>query len=396
MNQNYATMQPGNHATIVIVGGGLVGLSQAIALAGEGFEVTVIDREVPDVQLQPEFDGRTCAIAWKSYKFLDKIGVWQYIAEFAEPIKDIRVSEFKSPLFVHFDHSEIGTDPFGFIVENRHIRYALFKRAAELAGLKIIAPASLLEIENGKLTIEHNHQSAIINYQLLIVADGKNSKTRDMLGIKASRSSYNQTAIVCTIKHEKPHMGLAYEHFIPTGPFAVLPLSQNRSSLVWAEPNDLAPVYMKMNEADFNAEIAKRINYLGKIEALPGRWSYPLELVLAKQYVKGNAVLVGDAAHGIHPIAGQGVNLGFRDIEDLTNDLVLARKLGLEPNLAAYERKRKLDNMLMIQATDKLTKLFSNNIIPIKLAREAGLGLVNQIPPLRRFFMKYAAGHTVV
>jgi len=377
---------------IVIIGAGLVGLSQAIALAVEGVEVTVIDREMADTILQPEFDGRTSAIAWKSYKFLDKIGVWQYIAEFAEPIKDIRVSEFGSSLFLHFDHEEIGNEPFGFIVENRHTRYALYKRAAELAHLKIIAPAELLKMEDGRLQIEQNHQQSIINYSLLIGADGKNSQVRELAGIKTKGRPYNQTAIVCTIEHEKPHMGLAHEYFLPAGPFAVLPMRGNMSSLVWTEPSELAPLYIRMDDEEFDAEIAKRVSHLGKVKSMPGKWSYPLGLLHAQKYVEGNIVLVGDAAHGIHPIAGQGVNLGFRDIELLTNIIVESKKLGLPLNLARYERARRHDNLMMIQATDKINRLFSNNILPLKLVRDAGLGLVNEIAPLRRLFMKYASG----
>jgi 2-octaprenyl-6-methoxyphenol hydroxylase len=378
---------------IIIVGGGLVGMSLAIALAESGLGVTVIDREKPESQLQPEFDGRVSAIAWRSYKFLEKIGVWKFVQENAEPIKDIRVSEFGSGLFLHFDHTEIGDEPFGFIVENRHTRHALHMRAASLSSLKLIAPAEVenVDLENSRLTIKGQPP---MDYELLIAADGKNSQLRDMAAIKCTRRKYEQSAIVCTIEHELPHMGLAHEYFIPTGPFAVLPLSNNRSSLVWTEPGKVAPLYIKMSEDDFNAEIAKRVKHLGKVKALPGRWLYPLELVLANEYVKGNFVLVGDAAHAIHPIAGQGVNLGFRDAELLTDKVTEARKLGLEIGLAidGYENIRRLDNNMMIFATDKINRLFSNNILPLKLARDIGLGAVNQIPALRRFFMKYAAG----
>ena len=383
-----------NNSQIVIIGGGLVGLSQAIAFAVEGVEVTVVDREVADTVLQPEFDGRTSAIAWKSYKLLNKIGVWQYIAEHAEPIKDIRVSEFGSSLFLHFDHEEIGNEPFGFIVENRHTRYALYKRAAELAHLKIIAPAELVELigDRQQVKVKEGDKLLHINYHLLIGADGKNSQVRELAGIKTKGRPYNQTAIVCTIEHEKPHMGLAHEYFLPAGPFAVLPMRGNMSSLVWTEPSELAPLYIRMTDEEFDAEISKRVTHLGKVKSMPGKWSYPLGLLHAQKYVLGNIVLVGDAAHGIHPIAGQGVNLGFRDIELLTDIIVESKKLGLPLNLARYEKARRHDNLMMIQATDKINRLFSNNILPLKLVRDAGLGLVNEIAPLRRLFMKYASG----
>ena len=379
---------------IVIVGGGLVGLSQAIALAQEGLKIIVIDREVADTQLQPQFDGRTCAIAWKSYKFLDKIGVWKYIAEHAQPINDIRVSEFGSSLFLHFDHSEIGNEPFGFIVENRHTRYALYKRAEELPNLQIIAPAEVVEVmdDRRQVIVKKDNNLMPITYNLLIAADGRKSKIREMLGIKTSGRDYKQHGIVCTIEHEKPHMGLAHEYFLPTGPFAVLPMRGNLSSLVWTEPSNIAQIYMGLSEVEFNAEIAKRVKHLGKVKAVGGRWSYPLDLLHAEKYVSGNVVLVGDAAHGMHPIAGQGLNFGFRDVIALTDVIINSYKLGLPLNLAQYEKERRLDNNLMLQATDKINLLFSNNIMPIKLARSLGLGLVNKIPQLRKVFMKYASG----
>jgi 2-octaprenyl-6-methoxyphenol hydroxylase len=361
-----------NSASIVIVGGGLVGLSQAIALAQEGIAVTVIDREVADTVLQPEFDGRTCAIAWKSYKFLDKIGVWQYVAEYAEPIQDIRVSEYGSSLFLHFDHTEIGNEPFGFIVENRHTRYALYKRASELPNINLVAPAEVLEIGEGRLEIRDLKNNSILHvpFSLLIAADGRNSQIRKLAGIKTKNHNYNQHGIVCTIEHEKPHMGLAHEYFLPVGPFAVLPLQGNRSSLVWCEPSDLVQSYLKMSDADFDAEIAKRVKHLGKVKALGGRWSYPLDLIHAEKYVAGNVVLVGDSAHGIHPIAGQGVNLGYRDVILLTELILNSCKLGLPLYLAQYEKVRKFDNSLMIRGNHIINRLFSNNILPLKIVRD--------------------------
>ena len=373
----------------------MVGMALGISLAEAGLPVCVIDRETPAAQLQPQFDGRVSAIAWRSYKFLEKIGVWKFVAEHAEPIKDIRVSEFGSGLFLHFDHTEIGDEPFGYIVENRHMRHALHLRAASLSGLKLIAPAELegVDFENSQLQLK-GHEP--VSYALLVAAHGKNSKVRELAGIKTRNRKYGQSAIVCTIEHELPHHGLAHEHFIPTGPFACLPLSNNRSSLVWTEPFEVAPLYIKMTDDEFNAEIAKRVTYLGKVKALPGRWLYPLELVHAEKYVKNNMILVGDAAHAIHPIAGQGVNLGYRDAELLADKIPMAAKLGLGINSAyvtdEYERLRRLDNNMMIFVTDYINRLFSNNILPLKLVRDIGLGAVNQIPPLRRFFMKYASG----
>ena len=377
MNNQQSTT---NNQQITIVGAGMVGLSQAIALAARGIDVTVIDHEDPAKILAHEFDGRVSAIAWRSYKFLDAIGAWKDMLPHAEPIKDIRVSEFGSNLFLHFDHQEIGTQAFGYIVENRFIREVLFKRAAELKNLKLKAPARW----------DGTHEG------LLIGADGKNSAVRKMAGITEYRKSYKQMGIVATIEHSMPHMGLAHENFLAVGPFAVLPMQGNRSSLVWTEPNDIAHIYHKMSDPDFLAQIEKRVKYLGEIKAVGQRWIYPLELMHADSYVKGNVVLVGDAAHSIHPIAGQGVNLGFRDAELLTEILYNQLKLGLDIAspiaLEKYNDTRRFDNSVMITATDRLNILFSNKILPIKLVRQLGLGAVNQIPPLKKMFMKYASG----
>lgn len=380
---------------IVIIGAGMVGLAQAIALAANGIAVSVIDHEDPAKILSHKFDGRVSAIAWRSQQFLQQIGAWQYMAEHAQPINDIRVSEFGSNLFLHFDHNEIGNEPFGHIIENRFIREALYKRAAELTELKLLAPAkvSSLDINASEVKIEQAGKTSTINYQLLIGADGKNSYVRKTAGIGEFRKSYKQVGIVTTIEHEIPHLGLAHEHFLPAGPFAVLPMQENKSSLVWTEPTELGHIYMNMTDEDFLSQIKKRIQYLGNIKLAGGRWSYPLELMHADNYVKGNIVLIGDAAHSIHPIAGQGVNLGFRDVERLTSIITSRARLGLPTGgLKDYENIRRFDNTVMINATDKLNILFSNKILPLKLARTFGLGLVNQIPPLRRSFMKYASG----
>lgn len=371
----------------------MVGLTQGIALASKGIAVTVIDHEDPKKILKHEFDGRVSAIAWRSYQFLDRIGAWADMKPHAEPIKDIRVSEFGSNLFLHFDHEEIGNEPFGYIVENRHTREALYKRAAELPNLKLIAPCQVLGIRVQDSVVETSFGE--IGYSLLIGADGKNSIVRKFAGITEFRKSYKQSGIVCTIEHEKPHLGLAHEHFLAVGPFAVLPMQNNRSSLVWTEPNEIAHIYMNMPDGEFLAQIKKRVDYLGDIKLTGRRWIYPLELMHADKYVSGNIALIGDAAHSIHPIAGQGVNLGFRDAEALTDIIYENLKLGLPVNSIALERYGntcRLDNSLMIIATDRLNILFSNKILPLKHLRALGLGVVNQIPSLRRTFMRYASG----
>lgn len=396
-------------AKIAIIGSGMVGLAQAIAFAQNeecGFVVDVFDRVHPKDLLNAKFDGRTSAIALRSYKFLDSIGAWGEMIKYGQPINDIRVSDSDSMLFTHFDHKEIGQDAFGYIIENRHIRTALYNRALEFDNIKIIVQEAA-EIPTG--------------YDLVIGADGKFSKIRELAGIETKKRNYKQSGIVCVIEHEKPHEGLAVEKFLPAGPFAVLPMQGNKSSLVWTEPTDLAPIYMGMEDDEFLLEIEKRCDWLGELKLTEGRWSYPLSLSHAEIYIKlaqaphglapsmglpssqdaphepslqAPVVLIGDAAHGIHPIAGQGVNLGYRDVQCLTELVIERLQLGLtiESALADYEKERKSDNTKMILATDTLNRLFSNNITPLKLARDVGLGLVNEIKPLKKFFMKAAAG----
>lgn len=397
MKQKQSTIKNQESTDIAIIGGGMVGLAQAIALAQEGFSVAIIDRDSKEKLLQQSYDGRVSAIAWKSVQLLKQIDAWKFLEKFAQPINDIRVSDGNSLLFTHFDHreisSEIGSDPFGYMLENRHLRIGLFKRAEELENLKLLAPEAVKEVRFAEHEVELE-SGRILQYQLLIAADGKFSKTREAAGVKISKRDYRQTGIVCSIEHELPHEGLAHEKFLPAGPFAVLPMQGNFSALVWTEPTELAPIYMGMSDVEFLAEIEKRCSYLGKIKLTEGRWAYPLVLTHAEKYTGQDLVLIGDAAHGIHPIAGQGVNLGYRDVIDLTALLVEKKKLGLRlaSALPEYEKLRRIDNSLMIFVTDVLNRLFSNNITPIRIARDLGLGVVNEIPLLKRFFMKAASG----
>jgi 2-octaprenyl-6-methoxyphenol hydroxylase len=232
---------------------------------------------------------------------------------------------------------------------------------------------------------------------LVIAADGRNSPLRKAAGIRSIGWSYHQTAIVTTVEHEMPHDGLAHELFLPSGPFAILPMTGNRSSIVWTERDELAPHFLKMGADDFTAEIAKRFgDHWGAINPMGPRWSYPLSLHLARTYVKPRLALIGDAAHGMHPIAGQGLNLGLRDVAAMAEVLIQGARLGLDPGdmtlLRRYENWRRTDNVTLLASTDILNRLFSTDIAPIRFARDLGLGLVGQIGPLKRIFMRHAMG----
>jgi 2-octaprenyl-6-methoxyphenol hydroxylase len=388
---------------LVIVGGGLVGLSLATACAGAGLDVAVIDREEPSRMVETAFDGRTSAIAFGSQRILAGIGVWDAVASEAEPIREIRVADGDSPLFLHYDHTEIGPDPLGYIVENRVLRRALLARAASLPNLRHLAPAHVATAERKSggvaVTLKDGTLAAgdSVRGALLVAADGKLSPLRQEAGIRTLERRYKQIAIVCTVWHERPHLGLAVEHFLPAGPFAILPMTGDRSSIVWTERAELVPRLLALDAAAFHAELAKRLgDFLGRIEVVGPRWRYPLSLMHAARYGAERLVLVGDAAHVIHPIAGQGLNLGLRDVAVLAELIVDARRLGLDIGnadiLSRYERWRRFDTVALTAVTDGLNRLFSNTIAPVAWARGLGLAAVNRLPPLRRFFMQHAMG----
>jgi 2-octaprenyl-6-methoxyphenol hydroxylase len=410
-------------ADVLVVGGGMVGLTCAAALASAGFSVVALDRAPISAQLDAAFDGRVSAIAAGSRRALEGIGLWNHVlaqGNVAEPIRDIRVSDSDSLAFVHYDsraladkkardaasgegHSAGEPEPFGHIVENRTIRAALAARLKELPSLTLLAPAELSAVVN-----EPSHAVATladgrrVRATLVVAAEGKDSALRTARAIAVTRWSYPQTAIVCTIVHERPHGGVAHERFLPVGPFAILPMTDDadghhRSSLVWTEKTALAAAYLGLNKADFDAEVSRRVgDFLGRVDSAGPRWSYPLSLLHAERYTDERLVLIGDAAHAIHPIAGQGLNLGLRDVAALAETLVDAQRLGLDIGfgevLARYERWRRFDNVLLAGITDGLNRLFSNSFAPLVLARRLGFRAVNRAGPLKAVFMRHAMG----
>jgi 2-octaprenyl-6-methoxyphenol hydroxylase len=387
------------HYDVIIVGGGMVGLSLGIALAQSQVSVAVIERDDLKNQLLPAFDGRVSAISLGSERVLRAIGAWEYMRAQAEPILDIRVADGDSAAHVHYSHRDVGDEPMGNMVENRHIRAALVNRTAEVGDhLTLLAPAAILQIDRDAYRAQVTLATGeALRAPLLVAADGKRSKIRQDAGIKTLETSYKQAAIVCTIEHEKPHEGLALERFLPAGPFAALPMQHNRSALVWTEPEDVAPKMLALSEAEFAAEIRTRLgDYLGDFKVTGKRFSYPLHLILATRYIDTRLALIGDAAHAIHPIAGQGVNVGFRDVavlaELITDGLRNGLDIGSQNLLEHYQRWRRFDSMSMGAITDFINRLFSNDAMPLRLARRAGLKAVNSAPPLKRFFMWHAMG----
>ena len=398
---------------LAIVGAGLNGSLLALAAGEAGLSTALIDRLPLKSMGEAAFDGRTTAIAYTSQRLFQALGVWDEVAAKAEPILDIRISDAghdgrASPLFLHFDHREAAEEegasaPMGWIVENRFLRAALLSRLAACRTVELIAPDEAIETVRDPYEVELVLKSGRrLGSRLVASAEGRFGTMREEAGIGARSWSYDQVSIVMVAHHEQPHRGVAQEKFLPGGPFAILPMQdgeggEHRSSIVWTERASLARRLLELDDSRFQAEFGRRFgDYLGRVEAVGRRWSHPLGLVHAERYIDERLVLVGDAAHGIHPIAGQGYNLGVRDIAALVEVLVDAKRLGLDigaaDTLERYVQWRRTDNLTMVAATDLLNRLFSNDIGPLRLLRDVGLAAVNRTPALRKFFVRHAMG----
>ena len=391
----------------IIVGGGLAGGLAAIALAHAGLDVAVVDAEAPQRMRDLAFDGRTTALAYASARLFRRLGLWPQIAPDAEPILDIVVSDghargrfsegARSPFLLHFDSRELGSgEPLGWIVENRVLRDAIFDAIDRTPSIRLIAPALVTGVayEPGAARVALAGGETL-SAPLVVAADGRNSALRRQAGIRVSAWTYDQTGIVVTVAHERPHKGIAHEFFLPAGPFAILPLTENRSSLVWTERADTAPAYLALDDAAFTRAIADRLgDFLGEVRLASPRWSYPLSLHLAHRFMAPRLALVGDAAHAVHPIAGQGFNLGVKDIAALAEVLEEAAGVGLDIGslgvLENYQRWRRFDSASLALGMDALNRLYSNDLAPLRLARDIGMSAVGKVPPLRRFFMRQA------
>lgn len=388
---------------VVVAGGGMVGLTLGVALAQAGVSVAVVDGLDPARALDAKFDGRVSSFAPASQRMLAALGLWPRLDAQAQAILDIIVGEGSvrdgaSAALLHFDHREMGEAPLAHMIENRHYRMALQQLVDGLPNLKLIAPRKVIDADVLPSHVEVVlDNGARLHAALCVAADGRESPLRETMGIKSTGWSYAQTGIVATIAHERPHGGTAYEIFFPSGPFAILPMTGNRSSIVWTESDAQAPVFMKLDEKAFVAEVAQRFgDQFGQISLDGPRWSYPLSMHLALSYVAPRFALVGDAAHSVHPIAGQGLNLGLRDAAALAETVIESQRLGLdigsEAALMRYQSWRRFDNALFATSMDGLNRLFSVDFPPLNAVRRFGLDLVDSITPLKRFFMRQAGG----
>jgi len=391
---------------VLVVGGGLVGASLAGALAASGIETVLADREDPAAVLAADFDGRASAIAASSRHMFEAVGLWRHVAA-AQPIAEIRVTDGRvgrrpSPLSLTYDHRAVG-EPFGHLVENRVLRAAQQRFLAGLGHLHHLAPVAVDRVIRRESGVEGVlGDGRRVRARLACACDGRGSPLREAAGIRAVRWDYDQMGVVATLVHERPHRGVAFECFLPSGPFAMLPLAddaegRHRSSIVWTERPALARKAVKLDEAAFAAEVRRRFgDRYGTVRPVGPRFCYPLSGLHAGRYIDRRLALVGDAAHAIHPIAGQGLNLGLRDVAALAECIVDQRRLGLDVGdprvLARYQRWRRPDNLMLVAATDSLDRLFSNDIGPIRVARDLGMAAVDRLGPLKQVFMRHAMG----
>lgn len=389
-------------------------MTLALALHKAGVSVCVVDALALDARTEPAFDGRASALSFSSYRMLDVVGAAEHLNGDVQRIEDILVVDGRpydglkpggpGRDQLHFDRREISPDPdgepLGWMAENRHTRIALAK-ACEAAALPTLAPERIIRMEDGApgraaLVTE---SGARVEAQLIVACDGKFSRLRDQAGIRTMGREYGQKGLVLTVAHELSHEGVAYEFFMPGGPFAILPLPGNRSSLVWTEKSAAADALKAMDEEGFQEALEARFgDFLGAVKPDSPRWTYPLGLKMAETFIADRLALVGDAARSIHPIAGQGFNLGVRDAAVLAETIVEAKRAGLDigarASLQPYERWRKTDTAALSLGTDLFNTLFSNDHSLIRLGRGLGMSAVDRIPAARRFFMRTAGGAT--
>ncbi len=389
---------------ILIAGGGLNGTTLALAFASVGLSVALVDPVAAKVRKNPKFDGRSYALSLGSQRVISALGIWRDLKTTAQPILDIKVTDGRagegpSPFVLHFDHTEIEEGPMGYMVEDRYLRPALLNALAETGVQQITGPKVIAQsvAPNGvDVTLDDGRTHSA---RLLVGCDGRMSGVAKGAGISHMRWSYDQTALVCAIEHARPHKGIAHQFFMPPGPLAILPLQGNRSSIVWSESSDRASRIQALDDEAYLNVLRPRFgDFLGDINLAGDRFAYPLGLSFAHRFFAERTALVGDAAHAVHPIAGQGLNAGLKDVAALAEVIIDAKRrgedFGQRDVLERYERWRRFDAASLAMATDGFNRLFSNDNSLLRLVRDVGMGLTNALPGLRRGFIREAAGLT--
>ncbi len=389
---------------LIIVGGGLNGPALALAAAQGGLSSTVIDALPVDNRKARDFDGRSYALALASQRLLHAIGLWDGLAENAQPMLEIKVTDGRagegpSPFFLHFDHAEIEEGPMGYLVEDRYLRRAFLDAMEAEPLITLRHDETVIAQDTTQAASVTLASGEVLKGRVLVGSDGRRSGTAERAKIKRTGWGYGQTALVCAIEHEKPHGGIAHQFFMPSGPLAILPMTGNRSSIVWSETDDNAKRINALDDADYlNALRPAFGDFLGDIKLAGTRFTYPLNLTIANSFIGERLALIGDAAHGVHPIAGQGLNAGLRDVAALAEVMTMAARRGEDIAsplvLERYQQWRRFDTATLAVATDTFNKLFSNDNPLLRMGRDLGMGLINSVPSLRRNFMREAAGLT--
>ena len=394
---------------VCIVGAGPVGGALGCRLAAAGLRIAMVDRAALPPMEHPDFDGRAYAIAAGSRRLLAEAGLWDALPLPPGPIEQIRVSDGRigrpaSPLFLHFDFNDLNEPgaALGWMIEARALRMALNARLNALPNIDLFAPAEATVTRTPEIAEIRLSTGETFAARLVIAAEGRDSRLRREANIPAQRWPYHQSAIVCAIAHQHPHNRIALEHFLPAGPFAQLPMAgsetePNLSALVWTERSENAPRFMALSPEQFGHEIQRRLgDHLGAVRPVGRRWTYPLSAMYVHRFTADRLAIAGDAAHGIHPIAGQGLNLGLRDAIALADLLIPAhtagQDIGSQALLTRYANARRIDVISMLAATDALDRLFSTNFPPIRLARDLGIAAVHRMPRLKRALMRQAMG----
>ena len=393
-------MNQSKHYDVIIVGGGMVGLTLACALGQQAFSVAVVEAYEPlDIQAGDDYELRVSAISKSSQQVFENINAWQgMLKRRASPYQHMHVWDATGDGKIHFDAADLGVDVLGHIIENRVVQFSLYEQCQQLRNVELFCPHQVKEIHYSEAQSEIIlDDESCITTKLLVGADGANSKVRDVAGIVIDKSAYEQKGVVSVVKSTQFHKSTAWQRFLPTGPLAFLPLSDGRCSIVWSAENQRADELLAMDDETFCRELEQEFDYtLGKVESVGQRAAFPLIRRHANEYVKKGLALIGDAAHTIHPLAGQGVNLGILDAAALAETLVTARAKGQNiasiTTLRKYERWRRADNSLMMYSMSGFKNLFSNEQSNLAFIRNAGLNLVNSMGPVKHKFMRHAMG----